>query len=199
MACSSSPIRRHSGRSAVVKQRCRRCRRPAAVRKSLWRYQSERVLCRCGTARVRTPISAPLVWIRGGNWRGGRIGVRIVRRDRFHRLRCATPVVAVKTESALQHRIPFGPTGRKSNSIWGWAETCGVPELAAGGQAGHVEVFQVAAQGRDRAEFFRPLDFVFRIKTNLRVRKSIRLGGRRAKCCRSEESVLSTRTRFSVW
>ena len=37
----------------------------------------------------------------GGNFRDQRIGVRIVRRNRLNRLRCATPVVAVKTKAAL--------------------------------------------------------------------------------------------------
>ena len=48
-------------------------------------------------------------WDQGGNWRGGRIGVRIFPGNRFDRLRCATSVVAVKTEAALCIELSIGP------------------------------------------------------------------------------------------
>ena len=83
---------------------------------------------------MRTPNSAPLVWTRGGIC-DGRIGVRIVRRNRFHLLCCAAPVVRVKTESAL--RIEFGIGPRAEN------QTCFGAGQELGGRAGIGRVHRV--------------------------------------------------------
>ena len=104
------------------------------------------------------------------NFRAGRIGVRIVRRNRFHRLRCAAPVVRVKTESALGIELSIGPRAEDQTRFWAGQELAGragIGRVHRGrvSQAGDDKFFVVAAQGHDRAEFVRPLDFIFRIKT----------------------------------
>ena len=143
---------------------------------------------------MRTPISPPLVWTRGVIFDVECIGVRIVRRNRLYLLRCATPVVRVKTESALQIKLSIGPRAEDQTCFWAGqelADRAGIGRVHRGGgavgqsnnigrvsQAGDDKLVVVAAKGHDRAEFVSPLDFIFHISTAYRVRKVIPLRGR---------------------
>ena len=52
------------------------------------------------------------------NFRGRRAWVGIVRRDWFRGLRRATPVIAVKTESALYIELSLGPRAEHQTRFW---------------------------------------------------------------------------------
>jgi hypothetical protein len=165
VACSSSPIRRHSGCSAVLKQTCLRCRHPAAVRNYCGDTRAKG--CFADAGRPQCARRFPRLWFGpGGNFRAGCIGVRIVRRNRFHRLRCAAPVVRVKTESALSIELSIGPRAEDQTCFWAGQELGGRAGIgrvhrSRVSQAGDDKFFVVAAQGHDRAEFVPPTGFYF--------------------------------------
>src|SRR6202044_458406 len=58
------------------------------------------------------------------NWDAGR-GERVVRRNRLHPLRCATRVVAVKTESALYIELSLGPRAENQTCFGAGKELAG--------------------------------------------------------------------------
>ena len=117
-------------------------------------------------------------WDERGNWHGGNIRVRIFSRNRFDRLRRPTPIVAVKAESALHIEFSIGPGAENQTQFRAGQELGGRAGIGRVDQAGDIKVVQVATQGRDRTEFLRPLNFIFHIKANLRVRKAIGLRSR---------------------
>ena len=97
----------------------------------------------------------------------------------------------MKTESALYIELRLGPRAENQTRFWFGHELGDRAGIGGrkvdhrsarqfgggitGSQAGDVIKCFVAAEGQYRAEFFRPLDFVFHIKTDHRVGKSIHI------------------------
>jgi hypothetical protein len=129
LACSSSPIRRRSGRSALLKPRCCRCRHPAAVRNRCADTKAKR--CFANAARPECARRFPRLWFGPGReFSRRRVGIGIVRRDRLHGLRRAAPVVAVKTESALRINSVFAHGPKIKLNFGLGSNVADVPELA---------------------------------------------------------------------
>ena len=118
-----------------------------------------------------------------GNLRSRRIGIRIVCRNRFDRLRRAASVVRVEAKSALCIELGVGPRAEDQTCLRAGQElTCrariGSVHRRRVSQTGDDKFIVVAAQSQDGAEFVRPLDLVFGVRTDHRVRKAIPLTGR---------------------
>ena len=89
----------------------------------------------------------------------------------------------MKTESSLQIELSVGPrsenqTGFRAGQKLAGRAGIGRVHRRRVSQAGDDKFLVVAAQGRDRAEFVRPLDFIFHISTAYHVRKAIPLPDR---------------------
>src|SRR6516164_6162273 len=79
----------------------------------------------------------------------------------------------MKTESTLYIELSLGPRAENQTQFWAGQYLGGRAGIGRSNEAGDVNMFDIAAQGRDRAESFRPLDLIFPIKPYLRVRKVI--------------------------